>query len=162
MAKGVMLNVDELSPERQAEIAEQTRRHDEEAAQWKDVFDTVDERVLSPKMAEIADELSQTDRWAGRPPRTQPRLSGSGVKSAGRFKVAAGGEDGATRPVDLSVELYPTTNRRFIAHIDVGGKVERKTFEADEFESDPEQSDARFRSWLDSQFDKHIRRKAYH
>ena len=161
MARVANVNVSELPEARQAEIAEQTRRYEQEAAEWQEFFRGVDERVLTPVMAALADELSQSGRWAGRQPKTEPRLSGSGVKTTGQFKIA-GGEEGQSRPMDASVELYPTTNRRFIAYVDVGGKVERKTFEVSEFESDPEQSDERLRSWLNGQFDRHIRRKAYH
>lgn len=163
MARGASVNVDELPEDRQAEIAEQAKRHEEEAVEWKAVFDGLDERVLSPKMAELANELTEAGRWADKPPRTEPRLSGSGVKSAGRFSVAMpGSEEGSTRPVDVSVELFPTTNRRFIAYLDVGGKVERKTFEVSDFEENQDESDERFKAWLNAQFDKHIRKKAYH
>ena len=159
MARAATVNFHELSEERQAEIAEQARRHEEEAAQWREVFDAVDDRVLSPKMAEIADELAQSGKWLDDPPRTEPRLNGSGVKCAGRFK---GTVDGAERPVDVSVELFPTTDRRFIAYLEVGRTVERETFRAEDFESDPEASDDRLRTWLDRRFDKHVRRKAYY
>ena len=161
MAKNYTLNIDELPEERQAEIAEQAKRHEEDAANWQEVFQTVDERVLSPMMTEIADELSGSGKWLNGPPRTQPRLSGSGVKSAGRFEAPVGTE-GGSRPVDVSVELYPTTNRRFIAYVDVGGKIERQTFSVEELETSPEETDERLRTWLGRQFDRHIRQKAYH
>lgn len=163
MARGASVNVEELSEDRQAEIAEQVKRHEMEAEEWKAIFDGLDERLLSPMMGELAKELAETDRWVSRPPRTETRLSGSGVKSSGQFKVPAGGAtEDATRPMDVSVELFPTTNRRFIAYLDVGGKVERKTFEVSDFEENQAESDDRFRAWLNVQFDKHIRRKAYH
>ena len=161
MAKNYSLNMDELSEDRQAEIAEQAKRHEEEAAEWNEVFQAVDERVLSPMMTGIADELTGNGKWLNGPPRTAPRPSGSGVKSAGRFEAPVGTE-GGVRPVDVSVELYPTTNRRFIAYLDVGGKIERQVFAVEEFESAPDESDERLRTWLSRQFDKHIRQKAYH
>lgn len=163
MARGASVNVEELPEDRQAEIAEQVRRHEIEAEEWKAIFDGLDGRVLSPMMAQLAKELAESDRWGNRPPRTEPRLSGSGVKSSGQFKVPAGGPaEESTRPMDVSVELFPTTNQRFIAYLDVGGKVERKTFEVSDFEENQDESDERFKAWLNAQFDKHIRKKAYH
>ena len=159
MAKA--LNMNDLSPERKAELAEQRKRHDADAERWRELFEAVGERVLTPSMTEIADELARTDRWVDAPPTTEARLSGSGVKSSGQFRVP-GSVEGETRPVTMTVELFPTTGDRFIAHLDVGGKVERHTFEAADFRSDEtrDQADARFRAWLNSQFDKHIRRRA--
>jgi hypothetical protein len=161
MAKTYTLNVDELSEERQAQIAEQAKKHEEDAAQWHEIFGSLDERVLTPVMAEVAAELGETGKWVGSKPKTATRLSGTGIKSAGQFEVP-GTVEGGTRPVDVSVELFPTTNRRFIAYVDVGGKVERKTFELSEFDENQVESDQRLRSWLGTQFDKHVRKKAYH
>lgn len=161
MAKTYTLNVDDLSEDRQAEIAEQAKKHEEDSAQWQEIFQAIDKRVLTPSMHALAEELGQSGKWVGKAPKTETRLSGTGVKSAGQFEVP-GTVEGGSRPVDVSVELFPTTNRRFIAYVDVGGKVERKTFELSDFEENQDESDARLRGWLGSQFDKHIRKKAYH
>ena len=161
MPKTYTLNIDELPEDRQAQIAEQAKKHEEDAAQWQEIFEAIDERVLTPVMSEVADELGENGKWVGGRPKTATRLSGTGIKSAGQFEVP-GTVEGGTRPVDVSVELFPTTNRRFVAYLDVGGKVERRTFALADFDENRDESDAALRSWLGSQFDKHVRKKAYH
>ncbi len=49
MAKTYTLNVDELSEERQAQIAEQAKKHEEDAAQWHEIFGSLDERSADPR-----------------------------------------------------------------------------------------------------------------
>ena len=158
MARGATVNLDELPEERQAEIAEQARRHEEEAERWNSLFEGIDERVLTPKMTAISSELSDAGKWIDNVPKSETRMSGTGIKSSGQFQ---GIVDGRERPVDFSVELYPSTNGRFIAYMDVGGRVERQTYEADEFQEDPEENEERLRKWLETQFERHVRGKAF-
>ena len=158
MARGATVNLDELPEERQAEIAEQARQHEEEAERWNALFEGLDERVLTPKMTAIADELSDAGKWMGDTPTSETRLSGTGIKSAGQFQ---GVIDGRERPVDLDVELFPSSNGRFIAYMEVGGRVERETYEADEFQGETDEQDERLRKWLDTQFERHVRGKAF-
>lgn len=148
------------SPQRLEELAEQRRKSDAEALRWKGLFDGVDERVLTAAMTAFADELGRNGRWVDEPPRTEVRLSGSGVRSGGKFTVP-GSVEGETRKVRINVELFPTQGDKFIVHLEVGDKTERKAFEAAGFESDEtrEASDAALRTWLDAQFDKLVRRR---
>ncbi|HEX6983840.1 MAG TPA: hypothetical protein VF170_00625 [Planctomycetaceae bacterium] len=140
--------------------AEQRQRFEDEDARRRELFDGVAERILSPTMTAFAEELGRTGRWVGDAPVTEPRPSGSGIRSAGEFTVP-GSVEGETRNVRMSVELYPTSGERFIAYIQVGDKVERKTFDAADFESDDarESADAGLRGWLEGQFDKLVRRR---
>lgn len=158
MARGATVNLDELSDDRQAEIAEQARQNEEEAARWNTLFEALDERVLSPKMSEIAGELAEAGKWIDNTPKSETRLSGTGVKSTGQFQ---GIVDGRDRPLDISVELFPSSNGRFIAYMDVGGRVEREFYHAEDFQSEPDENDDRLRKWLDSQFERHVRGKAF-
>ena len=151
------VNVSEPSSERQEE---QRQRFAAEDARRKELFDGIAERVLGPAMNEFAEELGRNDRWVGDAPEVETRPSGSGVRSVGEFTVP-GSVDGETRNIRMNVELYPTTGERFITHLQIGDKVERKTFDSPGFESDDdrEAADAGFRDWLNAQFDKLVRRR---
>lgn len=146
--------------QRTEQQAEQRQRFDDEEARRKAMFGGVSERVLAQSMTAFADELGRSDRWVGDAPVVEPRPSGSGIRSIGEFTVP-GSVDGETRNVRMNVELYPTTGERFIAYLQIGDKVERKTFDAAGFESetDRDAADSGLRAWLDSQFDKLVRRR---
>ncbi|MGC1274132.1 MAG: hypothetical protein WBC44_10530 [Planctomycetaceae bacterium] len=140
--------------------AEQRQRFEDEDARRKELFDGVSERVLGPSMSGFADELGRSERWVGDTPEIEPRPSGSGVRSMGEFTVP-GSVEGETRNVRMNIELFPTTGQRFIAYLQIGDKVERKTFDASGFETeeDRETADAGLRAWLEAQFDKLVRRR---
>ncbi len=148
------------TPERIEELAEQRRKSDIEAARWKAIFDGIDERVLSASMSAFADELARADRWVEAPPATEARLSGSGIRTGGKFTVP-GSVEGETRKVRVNLEVFPTPGEKFIIHIEVGDKTERKTFEAAGFEGEETQAaaDAGMRAWLEAQYDKLVRRR---
>lgn len=153
-------NAEPRTPERLEELAEQRRKSDIESARWKALFDGIDERVLSAAVGGFADELGRAGRWVDEPPKTEVRLSGSGIRTGGRFTVP-GSVEGETRKVRMNVELFPTPGEKFIVHLEVGDKTERKTFEAAGFESEDgqEAADAGLRTWLESQFDKLVRKR---
>lgn len=146
--------------ERQSELDEQRRKSDLEATRWKELFEGIDARVLSDSMGAFADELGRAGRWVGQPPTTEVRPSGSGIRSMGQFRVP-GSVEGETRPVRLNAELFPTAGEKFIVHLEIGDRTERKTFEAAGFESDEERdaADAALRAWLEAQFEKLVRRR---
>ena len=148
------------TPERLEELAEQRRKSDVEAARWKALFDGIDERVLSASMTAFADELARNDRWVDELPATEARLSGSGIRTGGKFTVP-GSVEGETRKVRINLEVFPSPGEKFIVHIEVGDKTERKAFEAAGFESEEtrEAADAGLKAWLEAQFDKLVRRR---
>jgi len=150
----------QMTDERRQELAEQRRKSDAEALRWKGLFDGIDERVLTSSMTAFADELARAGRWVDEMPTTEVRLSGSGIRSGGKFTVP-GSVEGETRKVRVNLEVFPTTGERFIVHIEVGDKTERKTFEAAGFESEEgrEAADAGLKAWLEAQFDKLVRRR---
>lgn len=148
------------TPERLEELAEQRRKSDIESARWKAIFDGVDERVIAPSMTAFADELGRAGRWVDEAPATEVRLSGSGIRNGGKFTVP-GSVEGETRKVRINLEVFPTTGERFIVHLEVGDKTERKTFDVAGFESEEgrEAADAGLKTWLEAQFDKLVRRR---
>jgi len=139
--------------------AEQRQKFADEDDRRRSMFDAVSERVLGPAMNEFADELGRTDRWVGEAPEIEPRPSGSGIRSTGEFKIP-GSVDGETRNVRMNVECFPTSGERFITFLQIGDKVERKTFDAAAFTGDDsDAADEALRAWLEAQFDRLVRRR---
>jgi hypothetical protein len=137
----------------------QRQKFEDEDVRRKSMFDAVSDRVLGPAMNGFAEELGRGDRWVGDAPEIEARPSGSGIRSSGEFKVP-GSVDGETRNVRMTVELFPTTGERFITYLQIGDKVERKTFEATGFTADDsDAADESLRAWLEAQFDKLVRRR---